>query len=1051
MSPAKGLLTATILLAAFGTVDARTSGIQVVPNGGGLGTDTVWLWNERGAFRHDGGATSTFQEIVRPGGGPLVDVKGLTVSDRAGGKWIWIYTTTALYRHDDGSATSVTEIVDSASASIVDARSVVPAADATSGIDQVIILQPGGVSRHDGGAGTSTTDVTRVGGSPIIDAIGARRLRNTANLSEGDVWIWTPTNGVFRHDMGAGTEADEILNAGGRISGIDGLSWTRPGPGTLELAWIWGPAGFFSSQNVVGSTATDTISFPPPSPNNDVIGMIAFSPPGPGVTALVWKPDGVYAELGAGMLPLTSAGQPIPDVRGLLTALDNSVPIPSGVAWAWTPTGLLRETSQASLLMDAVVNVAGGVPVPDVQGLTVVDDAVSGDPYLVWAWTPTGVFRQQFPGAITVEEVLLPASLGGGPIAGTRSIVTLAHSGVAYVSTDDYVLRSGPGTTVMEELTGPTPTDSIDNTWAVIESRFALNPSGVRTWLWNDEELFLLDTGTNASPVQTASGPIRPHRYDAPWQAVAVIRHDEVLPAAGVVNVPAPVEVISAGAVAAAQVPTSGASAGLVSVTSSQYGSTIVGDVTTLANQFGRSAVLVTFGHEIRGNVFYYRDDMTAAECQGISQPDRRGIRDLAIDVLDACASVILTASTDLDGDYSIRLPSGTYTIRPRKTGDFAYGSDVGILDALWVARDAAGVITLTSPNQEYAATVDINPVAPRISQALAIAQFSAGLLPVFDSAVAIGSDWFTIPLTTATSDRTPITLDPTTSTQGGVRYAPLQVDQVDQDYCAGIFGDVNGDWIPLAVVPRVEKPIPDGPMTTPTISLPTTAGALPGTATTVPLEMDDTSNNLAASLVLDYDAAVALATTVTPTDLLRCHMLVGNVNEAGVVRVAYFRSSYTGDCDPALDPGVGGALAEIGFTSVGSLNNAMVLDLVSADFNTGFEPLDLADGAYCVQGLTSEVTSTRMTKDSENPNVATMTWDGDASAVWYSVYRGPDAGDLGCVEAAVPTTITSDDGSVPPMGAVWSYGVAAANCRGESSLGQDSSGNPRLPSAACP
>ncbi|UCF81106.1 MAG: hypothetical protein JSV08_01400 [Acidobacteriota bacterium] len=85
--------------------------------------------------------------------------------------------------------------------------------------------------------------------------------------------------------------------------------------------------------------------------------------------------------------------------------------------------------------------------------------------------------------------------------------------------------------------------------------------------------------------------------------------------------------------------------------------------------------------------------------------------------------------------------------------------------------------------------------------------------------------------------------------------------------------------------------------------------------------------------------------------------------------------------------------------------------------------------------------------------SVTNLTWELDAAATVYNLYRGdvallPDYGD--CYQADLPSN-SFDEAASPPAGATWFYLVSAENGNGEGPLGVDSDGVERVPTTICP
>jgi hypothetical protein len=75
--------------------------------------------------------------------------------------------------------------------------------------------------------------------------------------------------------------------------------------------------------------------------------------------------------------------------------------------------------------------------------------------------------------------------------------------------------------------------------------------------------------------------------------------------------------------------------------------------------------------------------------------------------------------------------------------------------------------------------------------------------------------------------------------------------------------------------------------------------------------------------------------------------------------------------------------------------------------------------------------------------------WDDQAWAEFYNVYRSvlDNPGDLVCLAPGILGTSVTDDGTLPPGGQAFYFLPTAANCAGESSLGEGQSGERPNPS----
>lgn len=227
------------------------------------------------------------------------------------------------------------------------------------------------------------------------------------------------------------------------------------------------------------------------------------------------------------------------------------------------------------------------------------------------------------------------------------------------------------------------------------------------------------------------------------------------------------------------------------------------------------------------------------------------------------------------------------------------------------------------------------------------------------------------------------------------------------------------------------------------TLSLPSDAGAPPGSSAVVPLSVDEASGMLGTDILITYDPSVALATEVSVTELSAGQSLTANLSPPGTIRISLF--------GPVPLAG-SGALLTLSFVSSEIANSQTALDLVTASVNEGAIPALLEDGRYCVQGVPGEVRDLRIHPDGSGSTVGVLDWLPDPYATSYGVYRAgePDLRDLGCFLSGVPGPPARDETS-PDPGRTFYYLVTAVNCRGQSTAGFDASGNERKIPVPCP
>lgn len=132
----------------------------------------------------------------------------------------------------------------------------------------------------------------------------------------------------------------------------------------------------------------------------------------------------------------------------------------------------------------------------------------------------------------------------------------------------------------------------------------------------------------------------------------------------------------------------------------------------------------------------------------------------------------------------------------------------------------------------------------------------------------------------------------------------------------------------------------------------------------------------------------------------------------------------------------------------------------------TGGAPPSCDDGDGCTEDACDPVSDTcrnvappipeevtGLAVDPFAPGEATVVlhWNEQPLAEFYNVYRstGGDPGETACLVPGVPGTSAQDDGALPPRGQAFYFLSTAANCAGESSLGEGQPG-PRPNESPC-
>jgi hypothetical protein len=190
----------------------------------------------------------------------------------------------------------------------------------------------------------------------------------------------------------------------------------------------------------------------------------------------------------------------------------------------------------------------------------------------------------------------------------------------------------------------------------------------------------------------------------------------------------------------------------------------------------------------VSGQVRYYRSSLASSE------PGANPVAEVPVDHTDDAAA---DTTTDSAGAYAFAALPGAVRIEAlgRWSGsrEADRGAAVTSFDAVWIARHAVGLVTL-SPNQQIAADVSGNGAISSFDAAR-VSQFSVELIDHFEVAESTGSDWkflrcdhYAGPL--AHDCQAP--LFDHTSLSGAQR----------DDFFAILYGDVTGNWSPPPPAP---------------------------------------------------------------------------------------------------------------------------------------------------------------------------------------------------------------------------------------------------------
>lgn len=313
----------------------------------------------------------------------------------------------------------------------------------------------------------------------------------------------------------------------------------------------------------------------------------------------------------------------------------------------------------------------------------------------------------------------------------------------------------------------------------------------------------------------------------------------------------------------------------------------------------GRFAIPATA--DIRGRILYYRDHLAGVE------PSTRPVPGAIVGLTGTGPGVPDSATSDGAGGYAFagKPLFSNYTVTPGKTDDFR--GAVSSFDAALSSQAVVGLITL-SPNQALAADVSGNGAVSSFDSAL-IAQFTVGLITRFPVATRIGSDWFMVPVPALVPNQTIAPPDPVGGVPGSISYTPLTGDAGNQDFIAGLFGDISGNYVAAATSPLSSAA---AALSLQSSALATTAAdtsearlrlgsttAVPGQTIRLALEADrNAARALGFDLELRYDASFLRLVQVETGEAASVFTLTSNRTEPGLARIGLF------DAHPLTGPG---------------------------------------------------------------------------------------------------------------------------------------------------
>jgi hypothetical protein len=304
---------------------------------------------------------------------------------------------------------------------------------------------------------------------------------------------------------------------------------------------------------------------------------------------------------------------------------------------------------------------------------------------------------------------------------------------------------------------------------------------------------------------------------------------------------------------------------------------------------------LITFGRR----ALYYRDHVTGAE------PSAKPVPGADVGLTGTGSGVPDSATTDGTGGYVFpgKPLSASYTLTPNKQGDFA--GAVSSFDAAQNAQAVVGLITLT-PFQLLAADVSGNGTATSFDSSL-IAQFAVGSIIRFPVAERLGSDWFMVPAPAPVPNQSVVPPSPAAGVQGSISLTPLESEAAGQDFIAGLFGDITGNYVAAPVgefAAAVDAMSAADSVQGGTGSGQTGSGkpearlrvssatAAPGDTVRVAITADGAESAVAFDLALTFDPAVLRPVQVEAGRAASAFTLTPNFSRPGQIRLGLFDSS---------------------------------------------------------------------------------------------------------------------------------------------------------------
>lgn len=251
---------------------------------------------------------------------------------------------------------------------------------------------------------------------------------------------------------------------------------------------------------------------------------------------------------------------------------------------------------------------------------------------------------------------------------------------------------------------------------------------------------------------------------------------------------------------------------------------------------------------------------------------------------------------TNTEGNFEFTGLAGglNYTITPSKSNDYDI-ADINMYDASLTAQHAVQLITLTT-NQKWAADVDKDGLILMYDASL-IAMCAVGLTPPSGSQAG---KWEFSP-----SNRS---------------YNPLSSTQLNQNYNAVLFGDVDGNWQTSTFLVKEIKPSEE--IVNPILNFETK----PGDLITIPFIAHDGQEIYSADIVMSYDPAIVELKSIMKTDLSQEFHIVSNIKD-NTLRLGLF----------GIKPLKGeGSYLAVQFEAIGKTGEASTINLDRFQINNG-------------------------------------------------------------------------------------------------------------------